>query len=76
MAVLDVGCGQGTQAIELAKRGCSVTGVEPSAALRDLCHSDTKSVGVEMELLDGSIETPRHPYLEAGSSTSCALTDS
>lgn len=51
-----MGCGQGTQGIELAKRACTVTGVEPSADLRELCRSETKSVGVEIELLDSSIE--------------------
>ena len=36
MTVLDVGSGQGTQAIHLARAGCLVTGVEPSAELRAL----------------------------------------
>ncbi|UUZ46405.1 methyltransferase domain-containing protein [Janibacter limosus] len=31
--VLDVGCGQGTQAIRLAQRGCDVVGVDPSTDL-------------------------------------------
>lgn len=31
--VLDVGCGQGTQAVELAAQGLQVTGVDPSGAL-------------------------------------------
>lgn len=32
-SVLDVGCGTGRHAIELAKRGCAVTGVELSAEM-------------------------------------------
>lgn len=56
-SVLDVGCGQGTQAIQLAKAGCTVTGVEPSAELRELCGTDAQSAGVELELLEGSLET-------------------
>ena len=36
MSVLDVGCGQGTQAIALARLGCCVTGIEPSSELRGL----------------------------------------
>ena len=34
--ILDVGAGQGTQAIRLAVRGYSVTAVEPDAEMRDL----------------------------------------
>lgn len=33
--VLDVGCGQGTQALGLARRGCDVVGLDPSAELLD-----------------------------------------
>ena len=39
MSVLDVGCGQGTQAIALARLGCCVTGIEPSSELRGLALS-------------------------------------
>lgn len=34
--VLDVGCGTGTLAVELARRGHSVTGVDPAAAMLDI----------------------------------------
>lgn len=53
--VLDVGCGQGTQALWLAERGCRVTGVEPSATLRERCRSDADARSVTVELLDGTI---------------------
>lgn len=53
--VLDVGCGQGTQAISLAAGGCTVTGVEPSSTLRDRCRADARVHEVEVELLDGAI---------------------
>jgi S-adenosylmethionine-dependent methyltransferase len=56
MTVLDVGCGQGTQAIELARIGCRVTGIEPSAALRTLCAESAASSGLALDLLDGTIE--------------------
>jgi SAM-dependent methyltransferase len=56
MTVLDVGCGQGTQAVELARIGCRVTGVEPSAELRALCAEQAASSGVVVELLDGTLE--------------------
>jgi S-adenosylmethionine-dependent methyltransferase len=56
MTVLDVGCGQGTQAIALAAAGCAVTGVEPSASLRALCERSASEAGVGVELLDGSVD--------------------
>ena len=56
MTVLDVGCGQGTQALRLAARGCRVTGVEPSADLRARCAADASAQGLEIELLEGTIE--------------------
>jgi SAM-dependent methyltransferase len=56
VSVLDVGCGQGTQAIALARFGCCVTGVEPSSELRDLSERQARSAGVALELVDGSIE--------------------
>jgi 2-polyprenyl-3-methyl-5-hydroxy-6-metoxy-1,4-benzoquinol methylase len=56
MSVLDVGCGQGTQAIRLAQRGCHVTGVDPSAALRQRCAERATAESAEIELKDGRIE--------------------
>jgi S-adenosylmethionine-dependent methyltransferase len=56
MTVLDVGCGQGTQAIELTRAGCRVTGVEPSEELRALCAESATSSGLVIELLAGTIE--------------------
>ncbi|HLI00994.1 MAG TPA: methyltransferase domain-containing protein, partial [Acidimicrobiales bacterium] len=38
-SVLDVGCGQGTQAIRLARRGFHVTGVDLSAELLDVARA-------------------------------------
>lgn len=55
MKVLDVGCGQGTQAIELATLGCDVTGVEPSGELRDLCRQGADQRGVSVALVEGSL---------------------
>lgn len=56
MTVLDVGCGQGTQAIRLAQLGCIVAGVEPSASMTHLCAAAAATAAVAIELLDGSIE--------------------
>lgn len=54
--VLDVGCGQGTQALWLAERGCFVTGVEPSLALRERCLDDARSRALDLELVAGTID--------------------
>ncbi|HEU4429048.1 MAG TPA: methyltransferase domain-containing protein [Myxococcota bacterium] len=54
--VLDVGCGQGTQALRLAADGCQVTGVEPSRELRRLCERDALGRGVQIEVIDGTLE--------------------
>lgn len=40
MRALDVGCGQGTQAIRLARLGYDVTGVDPDAALLTRARTD------------------------------------
>lgn len=52
---LDVGCGQGTQAIELAARGIQVTGVDPSQALLDQLTETAKERGVTVETLHGTL---------------------
>src|SRR5450631_2679756 len=54
--VLDVGCGQGTQALRLAGRGCRVAGLDPSAALLARFLADATAAGVEAELIEGRIE--------------------
>jgi S-adenosylmethionine-dependent methyltransferase len=54
--VLDVGCGQGTQALRLASSGCRVTGVDPSSELLDLCAESARAQGLDVELLPGRIE--------------------
>lgn len=54
--VLDVGCGQGTQALRLASAGCRVTGVDPSAALLGRCAEAAVRSGLEVDLHEGSIE--------------------
>jgi SAM-dependent methyltransferase len=56
MTVLDVGCGQGTQALALARAGCEVTGVDPSHALLDWCATDARDEGLPLELLEGRID--------------------
>jgi SAM-dependent methyltransferase len=55
MSVLDVGCGQGTQAVRLAAAGARVTGVDPSQSLLDRFRAHAREVGVEVEVLAGSV---------------------
>jgi SAM-dependent methyltransferase len=53
--VLDVGCGQGTQALRLASAGCSVTAVDPSSELLGLCAQAALAQRLDIELLHGRI---------------------
>ncbi len=55
MSVLDVGCGQGTQAIHLASLGCDVIGIEPSARMREVASTAASDAGVALELLAGPL---------------------
>jgi S-adenosylmethionine-dependent methyltransferase len=56
-SVLDVGCGQGTQALRLAARGCAVTGVDPSADLLARFEGDAAREGLRVEAVAGRIES-------------------
>ena len=52
---LDVGCGQGTQAIALARRGLAVTGVDPAADLLDRLRADAREQHVQVRALRGDL---------------------
>lgn len=54
--VLDVGCGQGTQALELARRGHRVTGVDPSAELLAQMTGQANEQGSAIEALQGTLD--------------------
>ncbi|GAA1964372.1 methyltransferase domain-containing protein [Nocardioides panacihumi] len=54
--VLDVGCGQGTQAIALARRGHRVTGVDPSTDLLAQMGEQARVEGCTVEALQGRLE--------------------
>lgn len=54
--VLDVGCGQGTQAIRLAERGCTVVGVDPSTALLEQLRAAAHAGGLQVQTCVGSLE--------------------
>lgn len=59
--ILDVGAGQGTQALRLAARGYSVTAVEPDAAMReaftDAAGQQPDEVQARLELRAGGLGT-------------------
>jgi cyclopropane fatty-acyl-phospholipid synthase-like methyltransferase len=56
--VLDIGVGQGRNAMLLAERGCSVTGIDPSSASIEQTAAAAAAAGVEMELF----RLPAHDY--------------
>jgi cyclopropane fatty-acyl-phospholipid synthase-like methyltransferase len=47
--VLDVPCGNGRHAVELARRGCHVTGVDLSTEFLDLAHQAAAAANVDIE---------------------------
>lgn len=55
--VLDVGCGQGTQALRLLERGSAVVGVDVSDRLLERFRRDAERSGHQPELLHGSIDS-------------------
>ena len=55
VSVLDVGCGQGTQAIRLARRRCAVVGVDPSQDLLDRFASDALTAGLNVDVRLGRL---------------------
>jgi 2-polyprenyl-3-methyl-5-hydroxy-6-metoxy-1,4-benzoquinol methylase len=61
---LDVGCGQGTQAIELAANGIDVTGVDPSRRLLDQLTATANNRGVTVETIQGTLDDLDRPLGE------------
>jgi S-adenosylmethionine-dependent methyltransferase len=55
LRVLDVGSGQGTQAVHLARLGCHVTCLEPAEELRRLCAQAAETGGVQVTQIAGSV---------------------
>lgn len=51
LKILDVGCGTGRHAIELAKRGYSITGIDLSESLLEKAREKAKQCGLQVEFL-------------------------
>lgn len=49
LRVLDIGCGFGRHSIELARRGCDVVGVDPSAAMIEEAERRADDAGLQIE---------------------------
>lgn len=57
VTILDVGCGQGTQAIRLAQAGFNVVGIDPSEELLNLAQESARHQGVKnLKLYKGTLE--------------------
>lgn len=56
--VLDLACGQGRHAIELARRGYEVTGVDLSEYLLDVARARARAAGVTVRLLHRDMRDP------------------
>ncbi len=52
-AVLDLGCGTGNYSIELAKRGCKVTGIDISYGMLVQAKQKAETLGVNIQWLQG-----------------------
>ncbi|MCY1137043.1 class I SAM-dependent methyltransferase [Actinoplanes sp. Pm04-4] len=55
MAVLDLCCGHGALANELASRGCRVTGLDSSAVFLDRARADAGALEVEVDYVAGDM---------------------
>ncbi len=63
--VLDVGCGTGRFAVDLAARGAGVTGVDPSPAMLKKARVWSSMRGVPAELIDGAFGSlPTHEQFD------------
>jgi len=55
MKLLDVGCGTGNYALELARIGVQVTGIDVSRAMLDVAERKAEAMGVKLQLIHADI---------------------
>jgi len=55
--LLDLCCGVGRHAIELARRGCVVTGVDRTTAYLDQARARARAAGIEVEIVRSDMRT-------------------
>jgi 2-polyprenyl-3-methyl-5-hydroxy-6-metoxy-1,4-benzoquinol methylase len=63
--VLELGCGDGVNALFMASRGCAVTAVDVSATALEMARSRQREAGVEVEWVEGDVfdlDPAREPY--------------
>lgn len=62
--VLDVGCGTGRHAVELARRGCCVTGIDLSRGMLEQARRRAESAGVAVDFRQGDATefSVEHPF--------------
>jgi 2-polyprenyl-3-methyl-5-hydroxy-6-metoxy-1,4-benzoquinol methylase len=53
--VLELGCGDGVNAVFMASRGCAVTAVDVSATALEMAREKQRSAGVEVDFVEGDV---------------------
>ena len=63
--VLELGCGDGVNAVFMASRGCRVTAVDISGTALEMARRKAREAGVELEFVEGDVfelDPPEQPY--------------
>lgn len=63
--VLELGCGDGVNAVFMASRGCQVTAVDVSPTALDMARERQRETGVDVDWVEGDVfelDSPREPY--------------
>ena len=55
MKILDVGCGTGNFSVKLAKKGCSVTGIDVSDEMLSIARKKASDLNLDIELMNMNV---------------------